>query len=337
MANVANGDSARRAKLLPMRSERREAWQPWYGASMRAQPQPEEFNGDPVRRRARPASRQDDGLYRYVPVPPAHYDADGYLVEDGMSQSLQHHSQTAHWREALARRLPAATVCADLTIHYRKGDRDRAIVPDLFVALRAPPREERTSYKLWQYPVPDLVAEMLSKKTSEKDVCSKRNTYAHLGVTEYWLFDPKGFQLPTPLVGYRLRAGRYVPIAADTAGRRRSRVLGLDLHVRAGELRFRDPATGEDLRTLDESERRGAAAEQGRAAAERERAAEKHRADRAEVERDAAERGRMAEKVRADAAEDERDVAERRRLAEKHRADAAERELARLRLHLEGA
>ena len=209
MANVANGHGAHSAKLAPMANERREAWQPWYGSSMRAQPQPEDFNGEPVRRRPRPASRQDDGLYRYVPVPPAHYDADGYLVEDGMSQSLQHLRQTAHWYQALARRLPAATVCADVTIHYRKGDRDRAIVPDLFVALRAPPRAERLSYKLWQYPVPDLVAEMLSKGTSEKDVCSKRNTYAHLGVREYWLFDPKGFQLPTPLVGYRLRAGRY--------------------------------------------------------------------------------------------------------------------------------
>ena len=316
MANVANGDGVRSAKLPPMRSERREAWQPWYGASMRAQPQPEEFNGEPVRRRARPASRQDDGLYRYVPVPPAHYDADGYLVEDGMSQSVDHQCQTAHWREALALRLPAATVVSDLTVHYRKGDRDRAIVPDLFVALRAPPQEERTSYKLWQYPVPDLVAEMLSKKTSEKDVCSKRNTYAHLGVREYWLFDPAGFELPTPLVGYRLRAGRYVPIAAGTADRLRSLVLGLDLQVCSGQLRFRDPATGEYLETFDESV-------EARSAAERELVAEKHRADRAE-------RGRMAEKNRADAAE-------HGRKAERERADAAERELARLRLRLEGS
>ena len=330
MANVANGDGARSAKLSPMANERREAWQPWYGSSMRAQPQPEEFNGEPVRRRAPPASRQDDGLYRYVPVPPAHYDADGYLVEDGMSQSLQHLRQTAHWYQALARRLPAATVCADVTIHYRKGDRDRAIVPDLFVALRAPPRAERLSYKLWQYPVPDLAAEMLSKGTSEKDVCSKRNTYAHLGVREYWLFDPAGFQLSMPLVGYRLCAGRYRQIAADADGRRWSRVLGLDLHVRDDELRFRDPVTGEDLRTFEESERRGAAAEQGRAAAERERAA-------AEQGRATAERERAAERRRADRAERDRDAAERGRAAEKNRADAAERELARLRLRLEGS
>ena len=149
----------------------------------------------------------------------------------------------------------------------------------------------------------------LSDDTAKDDVGSKRYACAYLGVTEYWLFDPLGLQLSTPLMGYRLDAGgRYRQIAEDAAGRH-SRVLGLDLHVRAGKLRFRNPAAGEDLRNLDESER--------------ERAAEKHRADRAEDERDAAERGRVAEKVRAE--------------SEKNRADAAERELARLRMRLEGS
>ena len=256
------------------------------------------------------AGQPDDSLYRYVPVPPAGYDDDGYLIEDDNPQpSVDHQRQTAHWREALELHLPAATVCSNLTVHYREGDRGAAIVPDLFVALRAPPLEERTSYKLWQYPTPELVAEMLAEDTAKDDVGSKQYTYAYLGVTEYWLFDPLGLQLSTPLVGYRLDAGgRYRQIAADAAGRH-SRVLGLDLHVRAGKLRFRNPSAGEYLRNLDESER--------------ERAAEKHRADRAEDERDAAERGRVAEKVRAE--------------SEKNRADAAERELARLRMRLGGS
>ena len=47
-------------------------------------------------------------------------------------------------------------------------------------------------------------------------------------------------------------------------------MLGLDLHVREGELRFRDPATGEDLMTYDE--------------VQDERIAEKKRADAAERE-----------------------------------------------------
>ena len=288
-----------------------------YRSSMRAQPQPEEFDGQPLRRPARPAARPADGLYRYKPVPPAYRDADGYLVEDGMTQSLHHQRATAQWCYVLTRHLPAATVCADLSLHYRKGDQDATIVPDLFVALGTPPlRENRTSYKLWQYPVPDLVIEMLSGGNPSKDVGAKRDTYEYLGVEEYWLFDPAGHRLATPLVGYRRRDGRYQPIAADAGGRLRSEVLGLDLYVRDDKLRFRDPETGEELRSYDESEDRGDAAERGQAV-------EKERAD-------AAERGRTAEKNRADAAE-------RGRAAEKERADAAERELARLRRRLEGS
>ena len=234
---------------------------------MKAQ-QRSQVDGQRVRRPSRPASRLADGLYRYVPVPPAYRDEDGYLVEDGMAQRDDHLRQTSLWYHALRLHLPTATVCSDLFLHYRQGDRGATLPPDLFVALRAPPRKDRPSYKLWEDPLPELVAEMLSDSTSANDVGAKRRTYAYIGVREYWLFDPKGFELPVPLGGYRLRAEGYEPIEADAAGRLRSDVLGLDLHVRAGELRFRDPATGEDLRTYEE--------------AERERASEKDRADAAE-------------------------------------------------------
>ena len=269
---------------------------------MRAEPRPEEVNGEPVRRPARPAAGPADDLYRYVPVPPACCDADGYLVEDGMSQNDDHLSETTLWYHALKRRLPMATVCSDLTLHYREGDRHRMIVPDLFVALRTPPlRGNRTSYKLWQYPVPDLVIELLSGGNSDHDVGPKRGTYEHLGVREYWLFDPAGHELATPLAGYRLRDGRYQEIRADAAGRLRSRVLGLDLHVRDGKLRFRDRATGEDLDTYDE-----------------------------------AVDGRVAERNRAEAAERAQVAAERAQAAAERRAEAAERKLARLRTRHEG-
>ena len=243
---------------------------------MKAQPR-SVINGELVRRPARPAGRVDDGLYRYRPLPPLGRDEDGYLVEDSMGQNDPHLRQTTLWYHALRRRLPTATVCSDLFLHYRRGDKGAVLVPDLFVALKVPPREGRLSYKLWEDPRPDLVVEMLSDSTSAKDVRPKRRTYAHLGVREYWLFDPEGFELSVPLAGHRLRAGRYRRIEADAGGRLRSKVLGLDLHVRAGELRFRDPATGEDLRTYDE-------AEDQRALAERRAGVEKDRADAAERE-----------------------------------------------------
>ena len=284
---------------------------------MKAQPRSQingEPGGKPLRRPAVRAGRADDGLYRYAPVPPVYRDEDGYLVEDGMSQNDGHLRQTTLWYHALRRRLPTATVCSDLPLHYQLDDIEKVVVPDLFVALRAPPPKSRLSYKLWQHPAPDLVVEMLSDSTSKADIGPKRRTYMHIGVREYWLFDPAGFQLPAPLEGHRLCAERYRPIVADAAGRLRSDVLGLDLHVRDGELRFRDPATGEDLRTYDEAEDRGNSEKSRADAAEDKASTEKKRAD--------------AEKNRADAAEDRAD-------AESDRADAAERELARLRSRLQ--
>ena len=252
--------------------------------------------GEPVRR---PDVAADDGLYRYVPVPPVYRDEDGYLVEDGAGQEDRHFSQTSLWYLALNWHLPTATVCSNLCLHYEQGDTSKTLVPDLFVALRAPRPEDRQTYKLWEEPVPELVIEMLSKDTADADVGSKRFTCEHLGVREYWLFDPEGLALPTPVAGNRLHAGRYRPISADATGRFPSEVLGLDLHVQAGDLRFRDPATGENLRTYEESVN----------------------------EMEAAKRRAAATKRQADAEE-------LRWAAEKRRADAAERELARLRLRL---
>ena len=268
-----------------------------------------EINGDLERRRALPPVR-DDGLYRYVPVPPVYRDEDGYPVEDGMSQAIDHQRQTAHWSFVLQRRYPEATVASDLTMPYKRGDTTRVLVPDLFVALRAERRSTRTSYRLWENPLPDLVMEMLSKKTSEADIGSKWRTYEYLGVREYWLFDPEGFELPTPLVGHRMWGGRYRLVRANAAGRLPSRVLGLELHVQDGKLRFRDPETGEDLSTYNY-------AEDGRLA-------EKRRADEAEE-------GRAAERRRADEAEEGRATERRRADEAEARAEEAERELVRLR------
>ena len=223
-----------------------------------------------VRGRTRLAAEYDDGLYRYVPVPPVYRDADGYPIEDGMSQNENHQEQTAHWCYALKRHLPTATVCSDLPVHYRRGDRNRAIVPDLFVALRAPRLGSRPSYKLWENPVPDLAMEMLSPSNWEEDVGPKLRTYEHLGVRECWLFDPDGHSEDAALIGYRLHGERYRRIAKNAVGRLPSEVLGLELRMDDGRLRFHDPATGEDLKTFDEEADGRAAAEQRATAAERE-------------------------------------------------------------------
>ena len=279
---------------------------------METQHQPN-IDGEPVLPAARQAVPVDDRLYRYVPVPPVGLDEDGYLVEDSKGQNTWHFSQISLWYLQLTHWLPTATVCSNLAMHYGQGDRGATLVPDLFVA-QTPPQENRQSYKLWEDPLPELVIEMLSEEDSEDDVGPKQFTYEYLGVREYWLFDPEGFELPEPLIGYRLCEGRYQPIEADAAGLRRSDVLGFDLHVLDRELRFLDPATSENLRTYKEAREEAQAAKQ-RADAERRKA-------------DAAEREWMEEKDKAGA--------ERRRAeAARRRADAAEREIVRLRALLE--
>ena len=317
----------------------REAWQPWYGSGMKATRQ-SEIN-DELAHRQVPPVHADDGLYRYVSVPPVYCDEDGYPVEDGMSQTIDHQRQTSRWCTALQYRYRNATVASDLTMPYERGDTTKVLVPDLFVALRAEWRRDRTSYRLWENPLPDLVMEMLSEDTSEADVGSKWRTYEYLGVRECWLFDPEGLELSTPLVGHRLQGRRYRPVRANAAGRLPSRVLGLELHVQDGALRFRDPEKGENLLTYDEVEDRRLAAEERRAGerrradeAEDRRLAAKREADEAEARADEAEARRLAAKREADEAEAMRLAAKRRadeaeagRLTEKRRADEAEAQI----------
>ena len=111
---------------------------------------------------------------------------------------------------------------------------------------------------------------MLSPDTWRADVGAKRRTYQMLGVQECWLFDPSVKYLEAPLIGYRLHdgrcggrcGGRYRRVEADASGCFPSKALGLELHVRAGRLRFRDPATGKDLTTYAEAEERAETAEE---------------------------------------------------------------------------
>ncbi len=257
-----------------------------------------EINGTRVRRPVRPSAKADDGLYRYVPVPPVGYDEDGYPVEDGMSQNRDHQRQTSHWCSALTLRYPNATVCSDLIMPYERGDKEKVAVPDLLVALNAPLDVHRRSYKLWENPTPDLVMEMISPDSTWKDdVGSKYRTYQMLGIREYWLFDATGKRLTAPVVGYRL-CGKVYQEISETEGRLESEVLGLDLYVRNGELRFHDPETGKDLTTHAESEAQRDTAEQQAQDAKRE--AQNARREAQDARRDA-----QSAEQRAQTAEDE--------------------------------
>ena len=151
---------------------------------------------------------------------------------------------------------PDVYVSCDLLIYYEEGDPRKSVAPDVFVVFGAAKRN-RMIYKLWEEPkAPDFVLEVASKNTWREDLGRKRALYAQLGVREYWLFDPKEEYFDPELQGLGLRRRAYRPLLARVEnGARviRSEVLGLDLRVENQTLRFRDFATGEQLRSHAEA------------------------------------------------------------------------------------
>ena len=164
-------------------------------------------------------------------------------------------------------------VSGDLLIYYEEGNPRVSIAPDVFVVFGVEDRP-RPNYKLWEEGrAPAFVLEVASPSTWRDDLGRKRSVYARLGVREYWQYDPDGDHLPARLQGERLTRSGYVrqPVLTTPDGTLalRSETLGLDLRAAPGrEMRFRDPATGEELRSHDEEADARQAAETRAAAAE---------------------------------------------------------------------
>lgn len=239
--------------------------------------------------------RYADALYR--PVPPVEFDDEGYPGPDGkMPESTRHEAAATYGVIALRswfRDQPQTLVARDLLMLFEEGTRSAALAPDLMVVFNAG-NPDRSSYKVWREGdrVPAFALEVLSTSTRGQDLRAKPALYAALGVHELWLFEP----IKRQLVGYRLEGDRYDGIRPRPDGSRPSRVLGLDVLVEDGELRFRNPDTGEILPDHDQSE------SQRREERGRRKKAEAQR-EKAEVQREKAEAQRDQERKRREQAE----------------------------------
>ena len=222
-------------------------------------------------------------------VPPA---AVEYPCSDGqpMAESDVHARCMMYVAAALKRHFQRCAqgdvyVSMNSFLYYEQGNLRAVVAPDVYVVLGAP-GHLRDSYLLWNEPKgPDFVLEATSKSTRREDVGRKREVYAALGVTEYFLYDPRDEYLTPPLKGYRLEGGRYRPLPTTTVlpdhgVAMRSEVLGLEFRDRREEqmLRLRDLATGRDLLTYEELDQAHEAAQSARQAAEAERRAAEARA-----------------------------------------------------------
>ncbi len=149
-----------------------------------------------------------------------------------------------------------AFVGGNMFVYYEPGNNRAHVSPDLLVSFGVPSQrvQPRTNYLIWEEGKPmDCVIEFLSPSTAASDLESKRDLYRHLGVGEYFLFDPQFGMLSAPLIGYRLDGGEYVSIEAGVGGRLVSETLGLELlGVGTDILRLYDPESELWLRVPEE-------------------------------------------------------------------------------------
>ena len=149
-------------------------------------------------------------------------------------------------------------VSGNLLIYYEEGSPRVSIAPRMFVVFGVEDRM-RQHYLVWKEgKAPDFVLEVASKSTWREDLGPKRDIYARLGVKEYWQYDPTGEYFTPVLQGLRLAGSAYVRQLAvsspDGALTLTSETLGLELRAQDGEMRFRDPATGQVLLSHSEEE-----------------------------------------------------------------------------------
>ena len=130
----------------------------------------------------------------------------------------------AQLREFIKDRALGTLLYAPCDVLFSDND---VVQPDLLFVSRQREHLLRDGQKVQG--APDLVVEILSPSTADRDQGEKLALYARHGVTEYWLVDP----IAETVSIHRQRAGVLVPI--QTFGRNqtlRSPLLaGLELHL----------------------------------------------------------------------------------------------------------
>ncbi|MFP4693919.1 MAG: Uma2 family endonuclease [Halothece sp.] len=169
-----------------------------------------------------------------------------YPSEDGepLAESYVHLYAILTTLEVLRQYLSnqQATVLSNQFLYYAQGFPKLRVAPDVMVIFNVTPGG-RDHYKIWEEgEVPAVIFEMTSQGTKQEDLETKKTLYENLGVTEYWLFDPRGEWIEEKLRGYRLVEETYQLIQD-----RHSQPLNLDLRVEDTLIGFYRTDTGEKL------------------------------------------------------------------------------------------
>ena len=146
-------------------------------------------------------------------------------------------------------------------VFYDQRSLNIRVSPDLYVAfgVDAAAVFTRNGYVMWEAgKPPDFVLEVASESTHTIDTGRKPDLYAHIGVGEYWRFDPTigefyGYHLAGDTLVNRVYQPIPIMTGADEMAWGYSPALDLNLCARDRRLVFQDPATGRCLRNLPEA------------------------------------------------------------------------------------
>jgi len=142
-------------------------------------------------------------------------------------------------------------LASDLIVYYEEGNPNRRFAPDLMICFGVE-NKKRRSYKIWEEKqVPQVIIEVASEATWQKDVTTKRRLYERLGVAEYYIIDPEYKYLTQPLIAYRLEFGDLVRQAINN-NRIFSHLLDLELVNTGTDFRFFNLETDNFLPTAQE-------------------------------------------------------------------------------------
>jgi Uma2 family endonuclease len=206
---------------------------------------------------------------------------------------------------------------AELPVYYPA---ERMFAPDVIAVLDVDPHQRHRWVVSHEGRGLDFALEVTLEGDRRKDLEDNVERYARLGIDEYFVLDLK----LNRILGYRQgRAGAYEPIVPQ-AGRWASRVLGLDLALELGRVRFfagsaplpyseeliarldamvdglvsKEQALARELAAMTEkAEQEKAKAEQEKANAEQEKA--KAEQEKANAEQEKARAERLAARLRA--------------------------------------
>lgn len=188
-----------------------------------------------------------------------------YPESDGkpMGETDLHINWTIRLRDMLKFRYQneQVYVSGNLLIYFEERNPRKFIVPDVFVVKESDPGPRRT-FKCWEEPsLPCVAFEVTSRSSKREDTVLKPETYARIGIKEYFVYDPTQDYLDPPLRGFRLAGDEHLPIEPNADGSLTCEELDLTLSLDGLDLVLSDRTSGERLLMKWEAEQAALATE----------------------------------------------------------------------------